>query len=150
MEVKQVLRGEFDALGDSEAGLLRGTRLMRVFYDGRVDVARGTYLLRRLTMGKAMVDEWLETEETLGWVLTKLAAVFLKSVGTSSEYPRYRGRVDSSEFNMLMVEFMSQHKSILYHLVPPPHNLYTTLANLTLNAVSSFSISLIRLTRYSN
>lgn len=35
----------------------------------------------------------------------------------------------------MMVQFMGQHTSLLNHLVPPPHNLFATLANLTIKMV---------------
>src|SRR5579862_3668725 len=52
-------------------------------------------------------------------------------------------KTNHSEFDMMMVQFMGQHTSLLNDLVHPPHNLFATLASLTMKIVSGIDGALL-------
>jgi len=45
-----------------------------------------------------------------------------------------------SEFDALVVNFLDQHVSILHHLIPPPHDLFAVLADLTMRLVTHVNV----------
>src|SRR5205814_1901887 len=96
-------------------------------------------LLRWLVPSQNEIDSWLFYDPNFPKVLIRLMALLLKSVGSitfQSEYDLHtRIQLMDSEFDSLMVEFLGQHISVLDHLVPSPHDLFSTLAGLTIKMV---------------
>lgn len=88
-----MLRHEWDELVGAddvtETAWFRATRLMRFFYDARIDGGRAVILLAWLTQSKSVVDKWLSTKPNFEWVLMGLMASFLKSVGSLGELAEY-------------------------------------------------------------
>lgn len=90
---KNQLRSEWDSLVSKGGALsdawLKAIRLFPFFYDRDLDAQRGILLLRRLVWRKTEVDDWLQQEPNFPWILTRVVAILLRSVGslgTLSEY----------------------------------------------------------------
>ena len=118
----------------------KAIRLFPFFYDKRYDEERAIQLLRWLVRSKKEIDTWLFYDSNFPKVLIRLMALLLKSVGSiqfQSEYGLNIGilKLMHREFDLLMVEFLGQHIFVLDHLVPSPHDLFHTLAGLTIKMV---------------
>jgi hypothetical protein len=85
-------------------------------------------------------EYWYSQSPDFSWALVRMGVMMLKSVGLS-EYIHLL-RANGSELDLLIVEFLGQHTAILQHLVPSPHNLFGTLADLTAKMVAFLLASL--------
>jgi EamA domain-containing membrane protein RarD len=85
------------------------------------------------------VKNWYNRTPNFAWVLERVGVMMLKSVGIS-EYVSHKV-LTSSEFDMLIVEFLAQHTSILDHLIQSPHNLFSILADLSTTMVMTLPLA---------
>lgn len=90
---KNQIRREWDSLvlnhGNDDEAWLKAIRLFPFFYDKSLDAERAVHLMCELVMRKTEVDSWLREESNFLWLLTRVMAILLRSVGslgTSSEY----------------------------------------------------------------
>ena len=90
---KDQLRSEWDSLvfkgGAPGNAWLRAIRLFPLFYDQNVDAERGILLLRKLVWRKAEVDDWLQQVPNFPWILTRVVALLLRSVGSLGRLSEY-------------------------------------------------------------
>ena len=90
---KNQIRQEWDVLvsnsGASDEAWLKAIRLFPFFYDRRVDAERGFYFLRELVRRKESVSIWLRLESNFPWVLTRVMAMLLGSVGSLGPFSEY-------------------------------------------------------------